>query len=209
MTDEELFLILSELYQKQYRKLSGNNKYKFIIDEKKEKLIQSFIVQAKKSVKALGEDFLVQYLNYAFGKYAGRKNPWGGFNRFPTSWIVSKTLLKNFLKESSGKKWYLNKRIRENRNSEQKETTKILLKSSLQIEKENKEKLKFINQINEFEEKEKAKFHNSIKGRIWCVDFTTLFNPKSSYCNDCKFSLECKDLLKDNFIEIYKKRNLE
>jgi hypothetical protein len=209
MTNEELVIILAELYEKHNQKLIGNKKYKFKIDEKREQILTKFVEELNKKVTLVGENFLNEYLTYAFGKYAGRKNPWGGFNRFPISWIVSKTLLKKYLKEPSGMKWFLkNKLQKSNKTLNNRETNKIILKSSFTKEEEAKEKLDMVIKINDFEEIEKARYYNSIKGRIWCVDFTTLFNPVSSLCVECKFAEKCKQLLKDNYFEIYKKRGL-
>lgn len=63
--------------------------------------------------------------------------------------------------------------------------------------------------LRNVEEKFKAEFHNTKKGLSWCIVNTTLFFHMSSYCASCKYKVECKEILKNNYQKIYKLRGYD
>lgn len=205
----ELKEILVDIYPKVYRNLTGSKTYKFKLDEKRSLQIDKFLDKVLSLIKSPGEDFLVRYLQYAFGKYAGRKNHWGGKNAFPLTWIISVKLLKEFLEVNKDdkeiKKWRFNRERKEIRETTGKKSTD-LIKSDKRKQREWKEKKGILLTVNELEEAEKERYHNTNKGKYWCIDFTTLFNPVSELCESCKFAEECKRLLEKNYPNIYKVR---
>lgn len=204
--EEKLFNLIVELYPLFYKQLTGSKRYKFVITESRIKQICNFCIHVLKKVVVPGEDLIKGYLEYAFGKYAGRKNHYGAKNSFPITWIVSKKLFDEYINSTSGKKWF----VKSLYSKEQKKNThtdkKILIKTKKKIQVENENKTNMIKSLSEFEEKEKQRFYDSIKGLYWCIDFTTLFNPKSKFCNECKNREKCKKILLDNYPNLYKKR---
>lgn len=210
MTDTELREEIIELYEKFYRKLNGNPRYKFKTSEAREKQIASFIKGLHDNVQAVGTDFLRAFLNHVFGHYAGRENPWGGINTFPVTWILSVTFLKKFLKDGNRQKWGKKKGFKDEVLKVKEETGKSVsnstkTKKELRDEKNHNEEI--FSKVSSFEEKEKERFFNSAKGRIWCIDFTTLHDENSKFCSKCKFAENCKKMLKTEYPKIYKIRN--
>lgn len=76
---------------------------------------------------------------------------------------------------------------------EKKIISKIKKKSKLNIKEESIKKIKY----------------NTIEGFSLCINFTTLFTFKSDLCNNCKFKLNCKKILKNNYPKIFQKRLIE
>lgn len=60
--------------------------------------------------------------------------------------------------------------------------------------------------LRKSEERFKAEFHNENRGMMWCVANTTLYFHRSPLCATCKFKVECKKLLKQEYPLIYKRR---
>ena len=60
---------------------------------------------------------------------------------------------------------------------------------------------------SETEEFEKNRFKNTELGLVNCLNFTTLWHPKSSACNSCLYNNDCKEELKKKFVKLYNLRN--
>lgn len=56
------------------------------------------------------------------------------------------------------------------------------------------------------EEQEKQRYLNEPEGLEWCKTETTLINPLSKVCQNCRHKQECKQLLKINYPFTYEKR---
>ncbi len=220
MSDDDIKITIIELYEKNQQRLSGNSKYTFALSDKRNEYLDKFIDRIKKEVAVVGVDLLRSYLSYAFGTYAGRgvkTNP----SAFYCTWIISFTLFKKFLNDSSGKKWYVKKTLRHERHKliatgrdvgeGKKKVKAVALKVNFEtsIEREQRVSLQRtqFTELNDLEEEEKERYFNTTKGRIWCIDFTTLYNGDSSFCKKCKFKEGCKETLKTELPNLYKMRN--
>ncbi len=217
MEHDDIKLILIELYEKNQRRLSGNKKYKFDLTESRNEILDKFIENISKRVDVIGVDILKSYMIYAFGSYAGR-GIMGNPAAFSVKWIISFNLFLKFLSDKSGKKYALKKNLQRQRKELIKNKINIIgdkkvnnklqeIETDFEKRERKKEQKILMNEIDEFEEIEKLRFHNKIKGRLWCVDFTTLYNEKSEACSDCKFKQSCKQTLKEYLPNIYKLRN--
>jgi len=51
--------------------------------------------------------------------------------------------------------------------------------------------------IQDFEEDDKKTFHNKKEGFLSCLEFTTLYNPKSKLCIMCRYKPFCKKVLEE------------
>lgn len=195
--------LLIEFYPQYFKQVTGSKTYKLKITEKKDLQFDRFTEYVFKKVKpeTLGEDFIQRYLQFAFGNVTGRTNPWGRVNAFPLSWIVAKTVLDKFFKAKGYERYYRTKKLRAQGHST------FLVKSKKQISEDLLQKVnQFVSNTKTWEEAEKLKFFNTEKGRVWCIDFTTLYHPKSDNCQSCKFKSSCQNLLKINFGGLYKLR---
>lgn len=56
------------------------------------------------------------------------------------------------------------------------------------------------------EEIEKSRFFNTARGLLNCIERTSLYNHYSQKCLLCIHKKDCKDILKKNYLHIYKKR---
>lgn len=199
MEKEEFKVILIEFYPEYYKQVSGSKKYRFKLDDKRESQIDKFVDYVFEKIKpeTIGEDLIRRYLQFAFGNMIGRENPWGKVNAFPLNWIIARAVLDKFFKAKGYEKYRRTKKLKSQGNSI------LLIKSKTEKIEIEQQKQKFFLNIKQHEEKEKEKFFNTEKGRVWCIDFTTLYNPKSKYCEDCKFKDSCINLLKTNFDGLY------
>jgi len=57
-----------------------------------------------------------------------------------------------------------------------------------------------------YEEDDKKLFHNKISGFALCLEQTTLFNRKSKTCLLCNFKSDCKSILQQRCLPLYKIR---
>ena len=60
--------------------------------------------------------------------------------------------------------------------------------------------------IRTSEENFKREYYNTRRGFAWCIANTTLYNHRSSLCACCEFKNECKDILKEQYPRVFKKR---
>ncbi len=56
------------------------------------------------------------------------------------------------------------------------------------------------------EEIEKARFLNTTRGLLNCIQYTTLYNHHSLNCIRCLNKVDCKKMLKSNYLQIYVER---
>ena len=197
--------LLVDFYPQFYKRLNGNEKYKFIHSEDRTEKLIKFATVVCSLVDDIGEDICKQYLSYAFGKYAGRKNHKGIENAFPMGWIISANLFREFLSTPGWIKASNDRKI----TAERKKFSKLgvkEIKSKFRKNEEWEERARLISNISILEENEKKRFYNSIKGFAWCIDNTTLINPNSEICLNCKFEKSCKETLKDNYPNYFKIR---
>jgi hypothetical protein len=76
----------------------------------------------------------------------------------------------------------------------------------LHKKKEVYSSLKYLDKTTKFEEKEKERFFNTLKGFLYCIENTTLYNKRSNFCEECKFKKYCKKKLKDEYRVLYRFR---
>lgn len=198
--DEQIGLLL-ELYCQYYARLKNVKTYKKKFSNNNISQVSKFIdyVNVRIGDENYGEKFIGDFLTFSFGSYSGRKDNYGRENTFPLSWIISRTKLDEFLTSNYRKKYVLRKKMNENRELGE-------IKSTKQKEDENKHKKDFILKVNTLEERDKERFLNTNKGFVYCSTTTTLINPASDICNQCKYSVECKNLLREEYSKIFKVR---
>jgi hypothetical protein len=193
MSDEDLILTIIELYPQYYKQISGNEKYKLRLTENNFNQIQKFVTFLREKVPTIGIIFIKNFLSYSFSASTGKVNHYGAVNKFPLSWIISKQCLLRFLKEKGyvvvGKKKGVSKLG----------NTKTNIVSSIEKNEIIEKKISYISKVNNYEENEKRLFYNTDKGRVWCIDFTTLFHPKSELCEKCRWKVGCRQLSIDNY----------
>lgn len=60
---------------------------------------------------------------------------------------------------------------------------------------------------SDLEDDDRAEHYGTEEGFANCIAETSLWNPKSSYCDTCQFKETCKDVQKEMYFEIHLKRS--
>lgn len=144
----------------------------------------------------IGEGYMKQIIEYGIQSYFNDSCTDAQRNNIRFSWMISETALKRWKKTDVKTNVYV---------------TRIGLKKSYNINtNKNKSKICIIaTHIRKVEECFKSRFFNTKKGFVWCIANTTLYFHKSSFCATCKFKDECKEILKQNYPNIYKRRGYD
>lgn len=141
----------------------------------------------------IGEEFIRKFAEYGIQSWfnSGCKRDYSRDIRF--NWVFGKTAISRWKKYDISTNVYI---------------TRIGLKKEHKINvlKRKSNLSKIVSNVRPFEEKFKAEYHNTNRGFMWCVANTTLYFHKSSKCATCVFKNECKELLKQEYPKIYKKR---
>lgn len=168
-----------------YRKKYSNKNYLFIPSFKADKTIDIFLLQLDKEYKlsCIGNNFLIRYFNFQFNRLDGLV-----FKRFASEKEGGKVQIYDVVGKKAFKYW-LDRDIGFD--------FKIHNISFNKVD---------LNILSKAEEIEKNRFVNTNRGQLNCIEKTSLFNHKSSICLLCMYKNDCKQLLKNNYINIFTKR---
>lgn len=152
-------------------------------------------------------EFLVKYFDYTFNYWLWRydernlKSSKHGLKSIQLNWCIGPSAIKRF--EANSEKVEFTRFDRQLR----KAGVKILDKLKSKTE-EQKEAFRatFLSGANSIEEEEKEMFHNQPTGLLNCISNTTLYNPKSKFCESCNSRMLCKEVLKKQIPNLYKLR---
>jgi hypothetical protein len=190
------FRIVVDLFKLYYKQITGNGNFKLYMSDARAKTIYNFISDFKSITKSkiLQKEFLEKFFDYQFNYWYKKDAKYGQGTSIQLEWIIGKKAIKRWVEQD---KKHLDWIIRKN------------LKKDHKIIKQKENKDYLVTELNYADEKEKKRAHNSIKGFWNCLINTTMYNHKSELCMVCKKSMECKQLLKKKYPQIYKKRGYE
>jgi hypothetical protein len=207
MVREEAFNLTALIYQEYYRQVTLNQDYVFELDEagKKKKVINKFLdfVDEKYSLKSIGLEYLVNFIESGFNLYFDAKHLKYGVRSIQIEWIIGSKAIERYEKIKD----IDNKYFRKNRKIRQDIKLRVLDKfkhSSLPNRQAIKQLLTDGNV--EFYEAEKQRFYDTAEGLAWCMLNTTLYNHKSSLCEACTNRNKCKQILGENYPKLYQLR---
>lgn len=145
----------------------------------------------KQNQKELSIRWVTTYIGFQF-YYWSQKETRSNNKRYPLSWIFGKKATERFDQRNDIERFYTDK-----------------FNNDLGfLTGEQYENHFFDNTvINKHEESIKKTNFNTAHGFINCIDQTTLHNPRSPLCMRCKYSMQCKRLLSNNYPLIYEIRN--
>lgn len=189
------YSVVHYLYELFYKKKYGNEKYLFKPTSAYLKLIDKFLskLDKKYNIDSIGVNFLLNYFIFQF-EYWDNLTISTFSERINLQMILGDKALDRFYNRNSNfdYKFY---------------ESKFIIKNDISL---SKIKDHFKEQENnltiKFEEKEKKRFHGTDRGFLNCIEKTTLFNHFSSLCVVCKFKVDCKILLNNNYKNIYIQR---
>lgn len=199
MSSRKDFRLVVDTYNFFYKTINKKENNVLKMFPSRIKAIENFIEKFKNefSVNFLQKDILDRYFEWSFNYWLDKENSKYGNKGIQIEWIISNASITRW--KQANKKYVtyiLGKTIRKKFNYEKRKGYK-----------ENWDNI-FL-KINPLEEIEKEKFHNTQKGYMNCSIFTTLYNHKSSNCLKCKYSINCKDNLKNEYPKLFKKRGYE
>lgn len=81
------------------------------------------------------------------------------------------------------------------------------LKHDYEINYKKKSKLsEIVNSVIISEEKARKMYLNTPRGLAWCIANTSLYFHRSKYCSICDFKMECKEIERKQYPNVYRKR---
>jgi len=178
-----------------YKRLRENNQYEHILTDKDGSLISNFLSKLDKQygLESIGKKFIFEYLVWQFDYW--KDKDFKSMKGIPLNWVLGDKAVERWeKKENFEGQWF----------------HIFTWATSLGVKWEEFEdcyKSDLIG-LREFEEDEKIRFWGSEQGLGNCINSTTLFNPKSKWCNICVFGSDCKELLKSMYLGLYNKRLL-
>jgi len=184
--------LIINVYQVFVRKLCKDASFIYKGELRDNACITNFIKLIDKAygIESLGEVFIYDYFSFQLNYWVNLDTRFG--KKIPITWFV-------------GKKAFL--RWKDNPNIDLYHAHKTSDLFGIDISAFNKSK-KNIDALETkpYEEKEKIRFGHKESQFLHCIETTTLFNHRSTYCVLCENKISCKELLKVNFYRIYIKR---
>lgn len=199
MRNNDLRLVV-DLFKFYVIQITKNESYRFKINSVNEKQILNFIEVVNKFTNStsLGKDYLKDYMEYQFNFWYKIERTLDKNKELQISWVIGNKAFKRWTDRTEKQKKATSYFIRKG--------LKTDIKIAKVFDEHHSEYVKLLNDINFSEENEKERFLNTTKGFINCQISTTLFNHKSKNCSVCRSSLDCKELLKNNMVKVYKAR---
>lgn len=186
---------VGKIYQKIYRRACDAPMYK-VEGSKDTATIQSFLklIDKKYSLASIGNQFIYDYITFQFNYWTQKDTRFG--KSVPIGWVFGAKAFKRWLERPNHWKHHTAKNL-----AVKGITPGILI--GLNFKKPN------ALEIHQSEEQEKLRFLNDEIGFANCIESTTLYNHLSEYCQKCIHVLECKNLLKVNYLNVYLLRGYE
>jgi hypothetical protein len=162
----------------------GDSGFSWKSDDKTEKAVASFVERWRKRgvhEESLGVNFLYDY-------FCDTYNYWtdGGRNKrqVPLGWVIGEPQLSRWDNKIEEYKFSYTEQLFKNCNIPPISEVKRLLTPNTEPTKDQSE------------EYERQRFFNSAEGMVNCLLTTTLYDSKSKWCPDCKYSQDCIEELK-------------
>jgi hypothetical protein len=207
MVRQEAFNYTALIFQEYYRQVTLNHDYVFELDEtgRREKVIHKFLdyVDKKYSLSSTGLDFLINFIESGFNLYFDATHLKYGVKSIQIEWIIGSKAIERYEKIRHVDNKYFRKRRKIRQDIRLRITDKFKA-TTIASQKAMSELLTSGNV--EFYEAEKQRYYNTGEGLAWCMINTTLYNHKSALCAACTNRNKCKQILLENYPNLYRKR---
>jgi hypothetical protein len=183
----EQYLALS--FQEIYRQVIDDQKYRYRLVPKDFVCLSNFIKTLSKHYQliTLADDFINNYIQFQVQYWSNLRNVRTYEKYIPIAWIFGDKAFKRYLARGTYKQIYFDENKIVKFKSSSKSSEKLLPPSI-------------------HEEVPKDQVSNDKQRLDWCIVTTTLYHPLSDICKVCVCQEKCKDLLKEDYPESYKKR---
>lgn len=219
MSEEEMIINFKKeivyMYTKFVRHYAEKPNYNLIYSSANNTLLDNFLLNLSKDypLENIGSEFLMEYLYFSFSFWKSIERE--DFKDFPLfNWVFGKRGYERWRSKNKEWKYFAEKNLGQ-KPKDLVFSIKISGKSTSKVDKKNSESgfisnydRKSYRVVNHFEESDKKKFLNTEEGFLNCLEFTSLYNGKSRNCVRCKFSKECKIVLKKEFPTIAEIRKI-
>lgn len=189
---------LIELYNKYYNATVMNADYIFNPTHNELVTADKFLSYfEKKYNNSFSEKSLVWYLEFQFGYWIDKNTAFGvGVIMF--NWIVGKKAIERWEDRKNNGIFY---------RSRFRNLFKVDIKTTETKVKTERVTNHLFTELSSHEEFEKTKFYNKPEGLMWCINLTTLYNEKSQHCLNCVNSIDCINVQRKLFNNVYTIRN--
>lgn len=192
------YSMIHYLYELFYRKVYGNDKYIFKPTFKAENHISLFLnlLNSRYKLETIGINFLTTYFVFQFD-YWTKLEIKTFSERIHLQFIIGGKAFDRWLTRNVIFDWTIY----------QSAFLKTYNISTSEIKDFFKEENFSI--LNKAEELEKSRFYNTDRGFLNCITNTSLFYHRSPLCATCNNKIDCKKLLKENYLQIFVARNYQ
>lgn len=183
-------------YEYFYKKKYGNRDYKFELSPKSEKLIQNFLLLLERNYKtnfySLGNTFIWTYFIFQF-RYWEDLEIESFSKRIVPAYILGEKAFLRYKERDQEFDWSIEESEIIQLYHLSKKTLGELLETSPRTNKQDETYIKNLAWGTDL-------------GFNTCLLYTTLYNKRDLCCIQCRYKVECKELLKSNYPKIYKTR---
>lgn len=183
----QCFGLIVKYYEEFFGKVSGFREYSFTPKPTQAKSIENFLLLLDKEVglESIGEAYLFDFLSYSFYLKKDQKTRFGK-GVVMLNHVIGKKALEKWMDKPNN--WYY-------------WTDKFLTEYGI---KRPVDKVVSVDPIKFNISEELVRAGNG--GILGCSDGTTLYHPMSPFCKKCEEKLDCMNLLKEMYPNIYTKR---
>tara|TARA_R100000734_G_C3314042_1_gene105540 strand:- start:732 stop:1232 length:501 start_codon:yes stop_codon:yes gene_type:complete len=146
-----------------------------------------------KNSNKIGNRLIVDYYAYQHLRWIDKTDTVFG-NTVMLGWIIGNKAFSSWINKNEGSMYIARERVL----GRFKIVYKDIFEEYTQVE---------YNKVEVHEENIKHQFIKTNDIFAHCLQNTTLYNKRSSYCLTCKFRTECKKIQKEVYPKIYKSRN--
>lgn len=179
-----------ELFEEIIQKVSGDKNYSLKSQKTNKSIVDSFITLLDEDygIESVGEYLLYQYFSFQLNYWCEKDTRFG--KKFQLGWFIGKKAYERWQNKTELELYHSYKTA-----------------SKYNFYYKHKTGSFVDDKIREYEEIEKKRFDGDERIAN-CLQTTTLYHPKSINCIRCSEKKLCKELLKENYPNIYILRGL-
>lgn len=178
--------LIIKYYKYFYEKVSG--RVLINITKSDEKILSKFVISIGSNV---GEEFMYKYMCYQFYYWHNLDTKFGKGNIL-LAWVIGdKAYGRYIINKSNHWKSY---------------STTLFEKFGVRRSDLITDANTWISGNSAHEDVDKLLYYNTDKGLLFCVDYTSMYNPKSGICTVCDNRNSCINIMKGKYPTIYNKR---
>lgn len=195
---DKVTMIIKDLYESFYKLVTGYQDYRFVPNKRELKMIENFIlsVHYQFNIYSIGIDFLLTYFIYTFDRWQDKKTRFKA--HIPLEWIIGKKALNTWQGRNVELMAYIN-------------DVNFVRKYNIDLvqirNKYHPPEVIDFQLVIRVENNYRNIYYNTIKGLQMCFLRTSMYTPASELCIACRNQIECRQIQKKTYPDIYKERH--